>query len=229
MESLRLTLLFSNPLLASALQRAIAGEQAVTTVRWPADLEDLAPVLNENPPEVLVLQAGGVHRVVAQEIVGLVKATRPRVRVMVLMEVWSEEGLLSVLEAGADAALSYRSGIEHFRAALDAVRSGESYLSTDLTHLLFTWLQRRPLRRRQREHLLATLNSQQLRILAALAQGKRDREIAETLFLSPKTVRNNVSIILQRLRVRDRSEAAIYAVAAGLTDMREVERLLLRM
>ena len=54
------------------------------------------------------------------------------------------------------------------------------------------------------------------------------REIAEALFLSPKTVRNNVSIILQRLGVRDRGEAAIYATAAGLTDMQEAERLVLR-
>jgi DNA-binding NarL/FixJ family response regulator len=226
METTRLTLLFSDPLLASALERAAAPEESLTLMPWPSAIEDLTPIITAHPPDVLVLQGAGAIRVPPHEIAGLIKATRPRVQVVVLMERWSEETLLSALEAGADAVLSYRAGVEQLRTAIQAVRDGESYLSPDLAHLLVTWLQRRPLRHRQRRHLMSTLNSQQLQILAALAAGKRDREIAEALFLSPKTVRNNVSIILQRLNVRDRSEAAVYAIAAGLTDMREAELLL---
>jgi len=117
--------------------------------------------------------------------------------------------------------LSNRAGSRSCAAAITAVQCGDSFPLPDLPHLLVRWLQRRPLRHRQRQHLMSTLNSQQIQILAALAEGKRDREIAEAMFLSPKTVRNNVSIILQRLKVRDRSEAAIYAITAGLTDLRE--------
>jgi DNA-binding NarL/FixJ family response regulator len=228
MESTRLTLMYSDPLLANALERAVGPDEQLTTVPWPSDISGLTSLISDRPPDVLVLQGGGGVRVPPHEIAALVKATRPRVQVVVLMERWGEQSLLQVLEAGADAALSNRAGLEQLRAAIAAVQCGASFLSPDLAHLLVRWLQRRPLRQRQRQHLMSTLNSQQIQILAALAEGKRDREIAEAMFLSPKTVRNNVSIILQRLKVRDRSEAAIYAQTAGLTDLREAELLLHR-
>jgi DNA-binding NarL/FixJ family response regulator len=228
METPRLTLVFSNPLLASALERAIAPDRSLTSIPWPSDLAELTPLLDDSPPHVLVAQGGSTLRVPPREIAGFVKTTRPSVKVVAVLEDWIEASLLGVLEAGADAALSQRSGVDQFKSAIDSVLAGDSYLSSDLARVVFDWLQRRPLRHRQRQHLANTLNAQQIKILAALAEGKRDREIAETMFLSPKTVRNNVSIILQRLHVRDRTEAAIHARAAGLTDMREAERLLLR-
>jgi DNA-binding NarL/FixJ family response regulator len=227
METPRLTLLYSNPLLASALERAIAPDGPLKTLPWPSAQAEMTLVLSQDPPQVLVLQGGSSLPIPPQEIASMVKTTRPSVKVVAVLEDWTEAALLAVLEAGADAALSHRAGVEQFKAAVDSVLHGDSYLSPDLSRVLFDWLQRRPLRQRQREYLANALNAQQIRILAALAEGKRDREIAEAMFLSPKTVRNNVSIILQRLRCRDRSEAAVYATAAGLTDMREAERLLL--
>src|SRR5437899_696826 len=112
METPRLTLVYSNPLLASALDRAIASDEPPAMISWPSVLSDLAPVLHENPPEVLVLQGGSGARVPPQEIAALVKTTRPSVRVVVVLDDWTEGSLLSVLEAGADAALSHRAGVE---------------------------------------------------------------------------------------------------------------------
>src|SRR5437870_2393811 len=104
MEIARLSLVYSNPLLASALQRAVAPDGALTAVPWPPVLAELKPVLEERPPEVLILQGRAELRVPPQAIAGLVKTTRPSVKVVVVLEDWSEPALLSVLEAGADAA-----------------------------------------------------------------------------------------------------------------------------
>jgi DNA-binding NarL/FixJ family response regulator len=56
------------------------------------------------------------------------------------------------------------------------------------------------------------LTEQELKVLALVAQGKRNKEIAQEVFLSEKTVRNYVSSILSKLGLATRSEAAAYAV-----------------
>jgi DNA-binding NarL/FixJ family response regulator len=62
---------------------------------------------------------------------------------------------------------------------------------------------------------LAELTPREREILSLIAQGANNREIAQTLFLSEKTVRNHVSNLLSRLGLRDRTQAAIYAQGWG--------------
>ena len=61
-------------------------------------------------------------------------------------------------------------------------------------------------------HALDAASRQALDVLRLLAKGKSNAEIAEVLFLSDKTVRNHISIILGKLHVDNRVEAATYAV-----------------
>ena len=64
----------------------------------------------------------------------------------------------------------------------------------------------------------ATLSDQELRILSLLAKGKTNKEIADSIFLSEKTVRNYVSSILSKLSLSTRAEAAAYAVQHRVQD-----------
>ena len=63
----------------------------------------------------------------------------------------------------------------------------------------------------------AHLTARELEVLALLADGLRNRDIAERLFLSPKTVDHHVSAILRKLDTRTRGQAAVRAVQLGLT------------
>ena len=64
--------------------------------------------------------------------------------------------------------------------------------------------------------LICELTARETEILRLLAEGKRNREIADTLFLSEKTVKNYISNILYKLQVNSRTEAALLAVKRGL-------------
>jgi DNA-binding NarL/FixJ family response regulator len=63
------------------------------------------------------------------------------------------------------------------------------------------------------------LTEQELKVLALIAEGKTNREIAEALFLGEGTVRNYVSNVLGKLNVSNRAEAAAYAVKNNLKDI----------
>jgi DNA-binding NarL/FixJ family response regulator len=66
--------------------------------------------------------------------------------------------------------------------------------------------------RKAEQEAFSDLTEQELKVLALVAQGKRNKEIALDVFLSEKTVRNYVSSILSKLSLSTRTEAAAYAV-----------------
>jgi len=63
---------------------------------------------------------------------------------------------------------------------------------------------------------LARLTRREMELLRLLAQGRRNREIAQTLFISEKTVRNHVSNIMRKTGLQDRTQVALWAVGAGI-------------
>lgn len=66
--------------------------------------------------------------------------------------------------------------------------------------------------------LFSELTDREIEVLKEVATGKRNREIGETLFISEKTVKNHISIILFKLNANDRTEAAMMAARGGIVD-----------
>jgi DNA-binding NarL/FixJ family response regulator len=100
--------------------------------------------------------------------------------------------------------------------ALDAIGRGEGLLDPLLTQKVFDRV--REASRKADDDSFASLTDQELRILALLAEGKTNREIADKIFLSEKTVRNYVSSIFAKLDLSTRAEAAAYAVRHRVDD-----------
>ena len=92
----------------------------------------------------------------------------------------------------------------------------EAMLDPSLTQRVFTEVRRAI----QQEEVAAftDLTPQEMQVLAAIVEGKTNREIANALFLSEGTVRNYVSSILSKLGVSNRAEAAAYAVQHHLNE-----------
>jgi DNA-binding NarL/FixJ family response regulator len=76
----------------------------------------------------------------------------------------------------------------------------------------------REMARKREESAFAQLTEQELRVLAHLAEGRTNREIADILVLGEGTVRNYVSSIFAKLHVNNRAEAAAYAAAHNIRD-----------
>jgi DNA-binding NarL/FixJ family response regulator len=92
--------------------------------------------------------------------------------------------------------------------AVRAVGAGKSLLDPDVTSAVLDRLRRG--KHLMRDEKLSRLSPQEERILTAVADGKTNREIGESLGLAEKTVKNYVSSILSKLEVARRAEAAAY-------------------
>ncbi len=140
----------------------------------------------------------------------------PEARVIMLTSYAEDEMLFDAISAGACGYVLKQIGSDDLIRAIEAVGRGEASLDPALTQRVFARV--REAARKERETAFAGLTEQELRVLAHVAEGKTNREIAEALFLGEGTVRNYVSNILKKLGLTNRAEAAAYAVEHNLKE-----------
>jgi two-component system response regulator DevR len=134
----------------------------------------------------------------------------PETNVIMLTSYAEEEMLFDAISAGACGYVLKQIGSDDLIRAVEAVGRGEALLDPALTQHVFARV--REAARKEQEESFASLTDQEMRVLAQVAEGKTNRDIAKALFLGEGTVRNYVSSILNKLNLTNRAEAAAYAV-----------------
>ncbi len=137
-----------------------------------------------------------------------IRADLPGTRVVMLTSYPDEEAVLSAIVAGAAGYLLKQIRARDLVAGLEAVGRGESLLDPAVTEKVLERVRRIATGGPMDE--LAQLTSQEQKILALVAEGKTNKEIAAEIFLSDKTVKNYVSSILSKLNLERRAQAAAY-------------------
>jgi DNA-binding NarL/FixJ family response regulator len=156
--------------------------------------------------------AGGSGIEACQQI----KQLRPETQVLMLTSFAEDELLFAAIRAGASGYLLKQVGSGDMIRAIEAAARGESMLDPSLTQRVFVEVRRSI--KKEEAVAFADLTGQEKQVLALIASGKTNREIAAELFLSEGTVRNYVSSILSKLNVSNRAEAAAYAIQHHLLD-----------
>lgn len=139
-----------------------------------------------------------------------IRSTRPATRVLILTSFADEEAVDASVMAGASGYLLKQTRGAELIHAIDVVSAGGSLLDPTVTGQLLARFRR--LAGSGEGDPVASLTEQERRVLALVGEGKTNREIAATLNLSEKTVKNYVSTLLGKLHVQRRAAAA--AVAA---------------
>jgi len=129
-------------------------------------------------------------------------------RVIMLTSYPDEEAVLSAIVAGAAGYLLKQIRARDLVAALEAVGRGESLLDPAVTEKVLERVRRIATGGQTDE--MASLTSQEQKILMLVAEGKTNKEIAAEVFLSDKTVKNYVSSILSKLNLERRAQAAAF-------------------
>lgn len=134
------------------------------------------------------------------------RAANPAIKVLFLTACEDEEALLETIFASADGYLLKEIGSQHLVQAVEMVASGLSVLNPSSADSVRTRL-RAMAAAVQSDAAGEPLSAQERRVLALVAEGKTNKEIAVVMGLSPKTVKNYLSSVFQKLKVSNRSEA----------------------
>jgi DNA-binding NarL/FixJ family response regulator len=134
----------------------------------------------------------------------------PEIKVVMLTSFVDDDMIFQAIQAGASGYVLKQVGNDSLIRALAAVRRGEALLDPVVTQRVLKRV--RETETDRQAAAFRDLSEREMEVLALVAEGKSNNEIAEALFLSEKTVRNHVSTILSKLGFSNRIEAATYAV-----------------
>jgi DNA-binding NarL/FixJ family response regulator len=210
----RVFLLDDHEVVRRGIRELLATEDDMEVVGEAGTAEEAINRIPSTRPDVAVLDVrlpDGDGIEVCREL----RSRQPQLACLMLTSFADDEALFAAIMAGASGYVLKQIRGNELIGAIRTVARGGSLLDPSLT--------RRVLERirdgQPEDDNLARLSDQERRILDLIAEGKTNRQIAETIFLAEKTVKNYVSSILTKLGMERRTEAAAYA--ARLAERRE--------
>ena len=207
-EPIRVLVVDDHPVVRQGLRTFLDLQDDLTVVGEAADGAAAVSAAAELCPDVVLLdlRMPGADGVAALH--GL-RAAGNTARVLIITSFTEPAAVLPALRAGAAGCVYKDVDPPALAAAIRAVHAGHVLLHPDVARLLADGETRRA---------EAHLTGREHEVLAAIARGRANREIARELGLSEKTVKTHVSAILAKLGVQDRTQAALHAVRAGIVD-----------
>ena len=211
----RLLIIDDNRVVRHALADMLTTEDAVQVVGTAA-LSDGAPLaaVEAKRPEVILIPALGDRTI---ELTHSITRRFDGVRVVILGLKETPEAVTEAIEVGAVGYVPEDASVDEFRETIRLVAKGETRLAPRIAATLVVRLAALASGRRAAEKAKNTkLTPRELEILALVADGLTNKEIAAQLHVEEQTVKNHIHNILERLNLRRRNQAAQYAWEAGM-------------
>ena len=198
------------------LAAMLAAQEGFEVVAQAATGDEATRLTLQHRPDVVVMDIrmpGGSGIDACRAIT----AARPGIPVIMLTSHADSDALFDAIDAGASGYVLKRIGSRELVDAVRTVASGGSLLDPAVTRSVLERI--RNAGRLEEAGAFADLTEQERRVLAHIADGASNRQIADRMGLAEKTVRNYVSNILAKLALESRSQAAAYAIRNRLPEL----------
>jgi DNA-binding NarL/FixJ family response regulator len=213
MEPITVLIADDHQFFRDGVRALLDGQPDMECVGEATNGEEAVRLATEEQPDVVLMdvQMPGMSDV---EATLLIVSNSPQIRVLVVTMFEDDSLVFAAMRAGARGYLLKGARHEDMVRAIRAVGSGDAIFSPAIAAKLVEYFA--ALQPSRPQQVFPELSSREREILALLARGHKNAEIAERLVISPKSVRNYVSNIISKLQVADRAQAILRAKDAGL-------------
>ena len=197
------------------LRKILDGEPDTVVVGEAADGENAVREVSRLQPDVVLMD-------IRMPVLDGIEATRrivavvPHTRVLMLTTFGLDEYVFEALRAGASGFMLKDAPPEEIAAAVQIVARGEALLAPAITRMVVEEFARSHPAARRPPTEIGTLTARELEVLHLLVRGLSNPEICDHLVISEATAKTHVARILQKLGLRDRVQAVIYAYEPGV-------------
>jgi DNA-binding NarL/FixJ family response regulator len=196
---------------------AILSRAGVEVVGEAADGQDAVDQASALRPDVVLMDVR-MPRLDGIEATRRIVSSHPEIHVVVLTTFDLDEYIFQALSAGASGFVLKDDPPESLIAAIRTVAAGDALLSPSITKRVIRRFATLP--QATAPSSLGELTAREEEVLRLLARGLSNAEIADRLFVSEGTVKTHVTHVLQKLDLRDRVQAVVFAFRHGLVDAR---------
>ncbi len=220
MKKIKLLIAEDETVVRYALAQLLAAEEDIDVVAEAGDGEAAVVRARLQRPDVVLMDLN-MPKMDGIAAARQIKEEMPECAIVVLTIYHDDEHLFAAITAGASGYVLKDAPPEQTVEAIRAAAGGEGFLYASLVSRVLDEFSRISRLRAAAKEVFAELTRREMQVLELLGEGLRNREIAERLFISEKTVKNHMSSILAKLHVNDRTEAALLAARHGLTDAQQ--------
>ncbi len=165
----------------------------------------------------LILMDLSMPKMTGIEAISEIKKRSTDIKIVVLTVHGGEEYVLSALEAGADGYVLKDANRDELTTAIRKVLEGKRYLSPDVSgKVIEGYLEGKTALRKKTSW--DTLTPREREILKLIAEGYKNREMAEALFISPKTVQKHRANLMEKLDLHNAVALTVFAIEKGIID-----------
>ncbi|HBV99465.1 MAG: chemotaxis protein CheY [Peptococcaceae bacterium BICA1-7] len=148
----------------------------------------------------------------------LIKAEFPDIKIVMLTTSEADDDLFEAVKSGASGYLLKNLNAEELFSMLEALKRGEAPLSSGLAAKVLKEFDSEVVLGKE-EEANEILNQRQMEVLSLVAQGKTYKEVAESLYVTERTVKYHMGKIIEKLHMKNRAQVIAYASHRGLVDI----------
>lgn len=220
MTSIRVLLADDHAVLRQGIAQVIESQEDMRVVAQAANGEEALELARTHSPDVVLLDINmpGIDGV---EVTRVISSEMPEVNVLILTMYRRNDYVLKAIKAGASGYLLKEVEMAEMLSAIRSVAKGDAVLDPSVAKRVLADI--RGEGKSEESPQISKLAERDVDILRLLARGMGNQDIADQLHLSEKTVRNRLSRVFKQFGLKNRTEAALYAVRIGLVEQDQQE------
>lgn len=197
------------------LKQLLETDSEINVVAEAGDGYECLNLTNKTKPDIVLLDIN-MPNMDGIQVLNITKQQKMLCKVIVLTIHNEIEYLVKALEIGCDGFILKDSDFDTLKKAIFSVYSGETYIEPSLMPLLNSSLAERDVLKEK----VSDLTRREMEVLKMIASGAFNKEIALTLNISERTVKNHVSNIFKKIGVSDRTQAAVFAIKNNIISIK---------
>ena len=208
-----------HPLIREGLKNTISARPGYEVVGEAARADEALRLVHELKPDLVLLDLALPDQN-GLEVCRQVRSRRLNVRFLIVSMHSKIDHIAKAFQAGADGYIVKDSSPDMLLAGIQSVLDGDYFMDSTVSHKVVERLmQSEESHARIKNGAYETLTSREQEVLALLAEGLTNQQIADRLFISIKTVKNHRANIMQKLDLHSIHELIRYAAKLGLIDL----------
>ena len=201
-------------LMREGIRQLLEFDGSIEVIGEASDGEECLQKLEKVKPDVLLLDIN-MPKLNGIEVLEEIKRKNINVKVLILTVHNEVDYLIRAVDIGVDGYILKDSESAELKKAIMTVIDGESYIQPKLIPML----NKRLITRDSDKEKLESLTGREKEVLIEVANGMFNKEIATSLHISERTVKNHISNIFKKLDVSDRTQAAVFAIKNDLVKL----------
>lgn len=212
--SIKVMLVDDHALMREGIRQLLEFDGDIEVVEEASNGEECIMKLEKNIPDILLLDIN-MPKMNGIEVLEELRKRRINVRVLMLTVHNEIEYLIKAIDIGVNGYILKNSESSELKKAIFSIMRGDNYIQPNLIPALNSRLVTRDIDKDK----IAKLTKREYELLVKIALGISNREIAKSLEISERTVKNHLSNIFKKIEVTDRTQAAVFAIKNDLINL----------